>query len=55
MLAILGDRFVRVHRSHAVAINKITSIEDNILFIGETYVTISKSYRSELLKRLNLV
>ncbi len=55
MIHLLGDGFARIHRSHAVAIDKITAIEDNLVFIDEVYITISKSYRSDLMKRLKLV
>jgi len=55
MIELLGDGFARIHRSHAVALDKITAIEDNLVFIGELYITISKSYRADLMKRLKLV
>jgi DNA-binding LytR/AlgR family response regulator len=55
MLGILGNDFVRIHRSHAVAIDKITSIDENLVFVGDLFITISKSYKSDLMKRLNLV
>ena len=55
MIQLLGDSFARIHRSHAVALNKITAIEDNIVYINDLYITISKSYRSDLLSRLNTI
>ena len=51
----LGDKFIRIHRSHAVAIDHITGIEDNLVYIGNKYLTVSKSYKSDLLEKLNLL
>ncbi len=55
MLNTLGDNFIRIHRSHAVALNKITSVEDNTLFIDDIYLSISKSCKNNLLEKLNTV
>jgi DNA-binding LytR/AlgR family response regulator len=55
MLKTLGNSFIRIHRSHAVAIDKITSIDDNTLFINDIHLSISKSCKSNLLEKLNTV
>lgn len=55
MLNTLGDNFIRIHRSHAVALDKITTIEDNTLFINDIHLSISKSSKSNLLEKLNTV
>ncbi|MBL7746569.1 MAG: response regulator transcription factor [Chitinophagaceae bacterium] len=59
-LKLLEDRlsaakFVRVHRSYIVAIDKIDYIEENILYLNNTPVPLSESYRSQFLKKLNLL
>ncbi len=59
-LKLLEDRlsaakFVRVHRSFIVAIDKIDYIEENILYLNNTPVPLSESYRSQFLKKLNLL
>src|SRR5690606_2241129 len=46
------ERFMRVHRSYIVNLQKITDIRENDLFIGGTEIPISKSLRSEVLKRI---
>jgi DNA-binding LytR/AlgR family response regulator len=51
----LGNKFIRIHRSHAVAIDKIKSIEDNSLFIGSGCLNISQTYRKDLMERINLL
>jgi DNA-binding LytR/AlgR family response regulator len=55
VLTKLGSDFHRIHRSHAVAINKISSVEDNAVYIGKTMLIISQSYRQDFLKRLNVL
>ncbi len=45
--------FVRVHRSFIIRIDKIREIEDNAVSIGEFVIPISRSYKENLLKRLN--
>jgi len=55
MLSTLGNNFIRIHRSHAVALNKITSVEDNTLFIDSIHLSISKSCKNNLMEKLNTV
>lgn len=49
------NNFMRVHRSHVVNINKIDSIDGNLLFIEKEGVPISKSYRTTLMERLEVI
>ncbi len=46
------ERFMRVHRSFIVNLQKITDIRENDLYISGTEIPISKSLRSEVLKRI---
>jgi DNA-binding LytR/AlgR family response regulator len=48
-------KFMRVHRSFIVALDKIDYIEDNILYLNNTPVPLSDSYRGAFLKKLNLL
>jgi DNA-binding LytR/AlgR family response regulator len=41
--------FVRVHKSHAIAINKIDTIEGNMVRISEKYLPIGETYRAEFM------
>lgn len=50
-----GDQFMRVHRSYIVSLDKIDSIEENTLSVGEGLIPIGRSYRVSLIKNLNLV
>lgn len=45
-------RFARVHRSFIVALNKITAIERNTIYLGEKKVPIGDLFRDELLRRI---
>lgn len=48
-------KFVRVHRSYIVSLNKIDFIQDGAISIGKTSVPIADTYRNVLNKRLNLL
>jgi DNA-binding LytR/AlgR family response regulator len=50
-----SSKFMRVHRSFIVAMDKIDYIEENILYLNNTPVPLSESYRSQFLKKLNMV
>ncbi|OJV22557.1 MAG: hypothetical protein BGO21_05210 [Dyadobacter sp. 50-39] len=45
--------FLRVHRSFIVALNKITTIERNIICIGDIRVPIGDLFRDELFRRIS--
>ncbi len=49
------DRFIRVHRSHAVCLDAIESMEDNLLYIQGEAIPVSKSYREDLMQRLSIL
>lgn len=50
-----ASKFVRVHRSYIVSLNKIDFIQDGAITIGKANVPIADTYRSVLNKRLNLL
>lgn len=43
-------RFVRVHKSYIVSIDKITTIRKNRIFMGQHIIPVSDSYRDDLFK-----
>jgi DNA-binding LytR/AlgR family response regulator len=49
------DIFLKVHRSYVVNLSKIIDIEDNSILIKHDVIPVSRSNRSELMKRLNLL
>jgi len=46
------DKIVRVHKSYAVSIRSIDSIEGNQISIGRCAIPIGQKYKSEFLKKL---
>lgn len=47
--------FLRVHRSYIIRIDKIQDIQDNNLVIKGKVIPIGPSYKSDLIKRLNII
>lgn len=47
--------FLKVHRSFIINLTKIIDIEDNSVLIKQDIIPVSRSNRSELMKRLNLL
>lgn len=45
-----ANRFIRVHKSYIVAVDKITSIRKNRIYIQQHIIPISDSYRDELFR-----
>jgi DNA-binding LytR/AlgR family response regulator len=48
-------KFIRVHRSYIVAINKIDYIQEGTISIGKTTIPVADTHKSNLNKRLNLL
>ncbi|MPM07448.1 hypothetical protein SDC9_53754 [bioreactor metagenome] len=55
VLMKLGNSFVRIHRSHAVSLKHITSIEDNLVYIGSEFLVVSQNYKNELTDRMKIL
>lgn len=49
------NKFIRVHRSYIVNVDKVVDIEENNLLINDQVIPISRSQKSNLLKRLNMI
>jgi len=52
---INSPELMRIHRSYIVALNKIDSIEDNVLNIMNTPIPVAESYRPQLMQKLKLL
>jgi DNA-binding LytR/AlgR family response regulator len=48
-------KFIRVHRSYIVSLNKIDFIQEGVISIGKSTIPVADTYRSLLNKRLNLL
>ena len=49
------ERFCRVHKSYLIALDKIESIERERIKIQEGYIPVSKTYKEEFLRRVNII
>jgi DNA-binding LytR/AlgR family response regulator len=50
-----SSKFIRVHRSYIVAINKIDYIQEGTISIGKTTIPVADTHKANLNKRLNLL
>jgi DNA-binding LytR/AlgR family response regulator len=50
-----SSRFLRVHRSYIINVEKIDAIEEDEVLIGETRIPIGKTYREKLMNRLSFL
>ncbi len=50
-----STKFLRVHRSYIVAINKIDFIQEGTISIGKTTIPVADTHKANLNKRLNLL
>lgn len=49
------DLFLKIHRSFIINVTKIIDIEDNSVLIAKDVIPISRSNKTELLKRINVL
>lgn len=52
---ISHEDFVRVHRSYVINASRITSIDGNVIRIGDHTVQMSQEYREELMGRVKII
>jgi DNA-binding LytR/AlgR family response regulator len=50
-----GPKFIRVHRSYIVAVQKIDTLQDGALVIGGKTVPVADAFRAALNKRMNIL
>ena len=49
------SKFLRIHRSYIINVSEIIDIEDNSVLIRQNVIPVSRSNKSELMKRINLL
>ncbi len=47
-----ADRFIRIHKSYIIPIDKVTTLEGNMVHIGNEKLPIGNLYKAEVLKRI---
>lgn len=50
-----SSKFLRVHRSYIIPLEKITVLDENSVLIGEKTIPIGKSYKEVFMSRLNFL
>jgi len=50
-----ASMFLKVHRSYIVNIKKVSNIRENMLYINNQEIPISKANRPEVMKRINIL
>ena len=48
-----ADKFIRVHRSFIVALDKIESIQRNRIIIQKKWIPVGNSYKDDFFKRID--
>lgn len=51
----LDDHFIRVHRSYIVRLSEIDNIDHTNIQVGEKIIPVSKSYKSDLMNRIDVI
>lgn len=49
------NKFLRVHRSYIISVDKINVLDENTVLIGEKTIPIGKSYKEAFMNRLNFL
>lgn len=49
------DRFLRVHRSYIVRLDRIETLDESVIVIKQKIIPIGGTYKSRLMNRLNMV
>ncbi len=49
------EKFIKVHRSYIINVSKIVDIEDSSVLVNSEIVPISRSHRSQVIEKLNLL
>lgn len=52
---LTAAKFIRVHRSYVIAVNKIDSLRDGTIIIGDKSIPVADAYRAVLNKRMNIL
>jgi two-component system LytT family response regulator len=50
--ALPPDRFLRIHKSYLVAVDKIESLDGNLVEVGKHRLSVGASYRDDLLRHI---
>ena len=49
-----NESFIRIHKSHIIAIEKVDAIEGNMVVIGNKKLAFAKQHKEEIFKKLSI-
>ena len=49
------EKFMKIHRSYIIALNKIDSIEDNVIHVNNNMIPLADSCRQQLFEKINMI
>lgn len=52
---VADERIQRIHRCHAVNLDRVLAVSDNGLHVGDKWLPIGRSFRGEVLKMLRMI
>ncbi|MBK6832689.1 MAG: LytTR family transcriptional regulator [Flavobacteriales bacterium] len=52
---VADERIQRIHRCHAVNLERVQAVSDNGLHVGDKWLPIGRSFRGEVLKMLRMM
>ena len=47
-----SDKFIRIHKSYIVSIDRIKSVESNMIQLGDRKLPLGKSYKGNVLNKV---
>lgn len=50
-----GDKFIKIHRSHVINVDKVTRLEGNVVHIGKHQVQMSQEYKELVKGRFTII
>ena len=50
-----SGKFLKVHRSYIIALDKIDYIEEGVIYIERSPIPLTETYRNQLLEKLHLI
>ena len=52
---VADERIQRIHRCHAVNLDRVLAVSENGLHVGDKWLPIGRSFRGEVLKMLRMI
>lgn len=50
-----GDRFMRIHNSYIVSVDRISAMEENAVIVEKSFLPVSRAHKKDLMARLRAI